>query len=195
MLNTIWFIMVSLSLIISMLCGNAEKCALSAIEGAGEGIKLVLSLCGSMCFWSGIMEIAEKSGVINIFSNLLKPITKKLFPKLREGSEAMGAIVMNITANIFGMSNAATPMGLRAMEELQKLNDDKKTASSQMCTFVLINTASVQLIPTTLIALRSTYGSAEPTKIIVPIWITSVTVLLSALFFGAVFKHFSKGKV
>jgi len=195
MLNIIWAIMMAGSVILSFFTGNTEKCSLAAIEGAGEGVKLIISLCGSMCFWSGIMEIADKSGIIKIFSKLLSPVTKILFPRLKQGSAAMGAIVMNITANMFGMSNAATPLGLNAMKELQSLNHDKKTASDDMCTFVLINTASVQLIPATLIALRAASGSAEPTKIIVPIWITSVAVLLVALISGKIFKLFSKGNL
>ena len=120
------------------------------------------------------------------------PFTKILFPNLKKNGEAMGAIVMNITANMLGMSNAATPLGIRAMEKLQKENQGRKKASHEMCTFVLINTASVQIIPTTLIALRSASGSAEPTKIIVPIWITSILVLCTALISAKILKIFSE---
>jgi len=177
MLNVIWSGLIIISLTVSFFTGTFEECSLAAIKGAGEGVTLVISLCGAMCFWSGIMEIASKSGVINILAFVMKPVTRLLFPKIKEGSEAMRAIVMNMTANILGMSNAATPLGLRAMDELQKLNKDKTRASKSMCMFVLVNTASIQLVPTTLIALRAAAGSNAPTEIIVPVWITSVIVL------------------
>lgn len=192
MLNLIWSGLFAVSIIVSFFTGNFEQCALAAVEGAGEGITLCITLCGAMCFWSGIMEIASKSGAVDALAKFLKPITKLLFPKLRQDSKAMRAIVTNMTANILGMSNAATPLGIRAMELLQKENTDKKRASSEMCMFVIINTASIQLIPTTLIALRSSCGSSCPTEIIVPIWITSTITLVVGVILAKVFEKVTK---
>lgn len=192
MLNYIWTGMVLISLIVSFFTGKFETCALSALEGAGEGVKLAISLCGVMCFWSGIMEIASKSGILKLLAKLLKPLTKFLFPEIKQESDAMQAIVTNMTANILGMSNAATPLGLKAMEELQKLNKNKLRASKSMCMFVLINTASIQLLPTTLIALRTSFGSKFPTSIIVPIWITSATALTIAVISAKIFEKVTK---
>ena len=192
MLNYIWSGLILLSLVVSFFTGRFEQCSVAAIEGAGEGVTLAITLCGAMCFWSGIMEIASKSGMLNILTKLMKPITKFLFPTLSQQSPAMSAIVTNMTANILGMSNAATPLGLRAMEELQKLNTDKKRASRDMCMFVVLNTASIQLIPTTLIALRASMGSSAPTSIIVPIWITSALTLTIGVICAKIFEKVTK---
>ena len=192
MLNIIWSGLILISLITSFFAGTFEECSMAAINGAGEGVTLAISLCGAMCFWNGIMEIASKSGALNVLSYLLSPFTKFIFPEIKKESMAMKAIVMNITANILGMSNAATPMGLRAMEELQKLNNDKKRASKSMCMFVLLNTASVQLIPTTLITLRATSGSSNPTAVIVPVWITSSVALAVGVMCVKIFEKVKK---
>ena len=192
MLNYIWSGIILLSLIVSFFTGKFEECSLAAIEGAGEGVTLAISLCGVMCFWSGIMEIAKRGGILVVLTKIMKPVTKILFPKIKQNSEAMSAIVTNMTANILGMSNAATPLGLKAMEELQKINTNKKRASAEMCMFVIVNTASIQLIPTTLIALRASMGSAEPTSIIVPIWITSALALLIGVSLAKIFERVSK---
>lgn len=192
MLNYVWSAIVLFSLITSFFTGNFESCALSAIDGAGEGVKLAVSLCGVMCFWSGIMEIASKSGILKILTFALRPVTKILFPELKANSRAMQAVVTNMTANMLGMSNAATPLGLAAMEELQKINNNKNRASKSMCMFVLVNTASIQLIPTTLIALRASMGSASPTSIIVPIWVTSAIALTVAVALAKIFERITK---
>ena len=192
MLNVIWSGLIIVSLIVSFFTGTFEQCSIEAIKGAGEGVTLTISLCGAMCFWSGVMKIASKSGVLDILAFIMRPITRLLFPKIKDGSEAMKAIVMNMTANILGMSNAAPPLGLRAMDELQKLNTDKKRASKSMCMFVLVNTASIQLIPTTLITLRAVSGSNAPTEIIVPIWITSIVALTIGVISIKIFEKVTK---
>ena len=176
MMNYIWAAIMIISIVVSFFTGKFDAVSLAAIEGAGEGVKLVLELCGVMCFWTGIMEIAEKGGIVSALSRVLSPVTRLLFPKIPQKSRAMRAIVMNMTANILGMSNAATPLGLTAMHELQALSGGT-VASDEMCTFVVINTASIQLIPATLIALRASAGSAAPTEIMVPVWITSAAAL------------------
>ena len=130
-----------------------------------------------MCFWSGLLEIAKRAGLTEKLAKLIRPLTQLLFPRLRGDSPAVTAMVMNMTANFLGLSNAATPLGLAAMQELEKINPKPGTASDEMCMFVVINTASISLIPTTVIALRSAAGSQDPFGIIVPVWLCSVTAV------------------
>ncbi len=187
MLNYIWAFMLLASVIIGFFTGHLGDVAEAAISGAGEGASLVLGMLGVMCFWSGLMEIAEKSGVIRFLSRALRPVLRLLFPRLPKEDPAAGAIVMNMAANLLGMGNAATPLGLRAMRLLDARNHERARASNEMCMFVLINTASLQFIPTTLLLLRQTNGSQNPAEIILPIWIVSAAAMLvgilSAKFF------------
>ena len=136
-----------------------------------------MALLGIMCLWTGLAKIGERAGLVNVMAKLLRPLTRLMFPKLQADSPALGSIVMNVVANLFGMGNAATPLGIKAMGELHQLNHKRSTASNEMCMFAVLNTASIQLVPTTLISLRQTYGSAQPGEVIVPIWIVSVCAL------------------
>ncbi len=178
MMNYIWGFMIIFSIAAAAFGGKLSDVSSGALEGASEGVAMTIKLCGVMCLWTGLMEIADKSGLLSIFAKILSPVTKILFPKIRKGSPSMNAIVMNITANFLGMSNAATPMGIVAMEELQKENQDKKTASNAMCMFVVLNTMSIQLIPATITALRAAAGSSDPSEITVPVWLTSSVALI-----------------
>lgn len=182
MLNYIWGGMIIISLAVSFLTGRVEQTAAAAAEGAVASIESCISLLGIMCLWTGLSKIGEKAGMIKIFAKLLKPLTKFLFPRLDSESPAVGSIVMNMVANLFGMGNAATPLGIRAVGELNKLNTGRKTASDEMCMFVVINTASLQLLPTTLISMRQAFGSENPGEIIVPVWIVSVCALFVGVF-------------
>ena len=178
MMNYIWGFMIIFSIAAAAFGGKLSDVSSGALEGAAEGVAMTIKLCGVMCLWTGLMEIADKSGLLSIFAKILRPVTKILFPKIGKGSPSMNAIVMNITANFLGMSNAATPMGIVAMEELQKENQDKKTASNAMCMFVVLNTMSIQLIPATITALRAAAGSSDPSEITVPVWLTSSVALI-----------------
>ena len=178
MLNYIWGGMIILSLVVALLTGRVEQTAAAAAEGAAASIESCISLLGIMCLWTGLSKIGERAGLIKVFAKLLKPLTKLLFPRLDPESPAVGSIVMNMVANLFGMGNAATPLGIRAIGELDKLNPNKKTASDEMCMFVVINTASLQLLPATLISLRQTFGSVNPGEVIVPVWIVSICALV-----------------
>ncbi|MBO4898092.1 MAG: spore maturation protein A [Clostridia bacterium] len=173
MLNYIWTGMIIVSVIISFFTGKGEEVSSAALSGAADGVKLTFELCGAMCFWSGLMEVAENGGLTKIFSQIFSPVIKLLFPGIKKHSRAERAVTLSMVANLLGMSNAATPLGLAAMRELQKENRPHDTAGDDMCMFVIINTASFQLIPSTLIALRAVCGSASPTEIITPVWITS----------------------
>lgn len=188
MLNYIWAGIMIISVIIAAFTGNIQQLAASALEGASEAVRFAVSILGIICLWTGLMKIASESGLTNVFAKLLKPITKIIFPEVPQNSPAMNAIVMNITANIFGMGNAATPLGIIAMKELNKLGDVwSKTASNSMCMFVVINTASVQIIPTTVLALRQAANSQNPFEIIVPCWIASICAVCAGVIFAKIF--------
>lgn len=187
MINYIWAGMIVLSFVAGLLNGNIESVTKGAIEGCAEGVTLCISMLGIMCLWTGLAKIAERSGLIGIFSRLLRPVMKLLFPRLKGDSPAVSAMVMNIVANFFGMGNAATPLGINAMKELQKINQDDE-ASDEMCTFAVLNTASIQLIPSTLISLRQTFGSENPGIVIVPVWIVSVMAVCCAVISAKIFE-------
>ena len=177
MLNKIWAGMLFVSFITGIFTGKMSEISDSVLAGAKDAAALSLSLLGIMCLWTGLSKIVENSGLSDILAKLMYPITKFLFPKLKKDSAALGAIVMNIVANLLGMGNAATPLGIKAMKELNKLNPDKTTATDEMCMFAVINTASIQLIPATLMGLRQTYNSESPGEIILAVWITSILVI------------------
>ena len=174
MLNYIWCGMIVLSFVTAIFNGRIENVTNGAMEGAVSAVETCIGLLGTMCLWTGLAKVAEKSGLVEVFAKILRPVTKIIFPKLKKDSPALRTIVMNMVANLLGMGNAATPLGIAAMRELDKLNRGKNTASDEMCMFVVINTASIQLIPATVISLRQMYGSQSPAEIVVPVWICSV---------------------
>ena len=177
--NYIWCGMIIISIIVSIFNGTVSETINAAFEGAKSAIFTVLSFAGVMCFWTGIMKIAEKSGLSQKIEKLLRPIINFLFPN--SGDEAKKYIAMNMSANLLGMGNAATPMGIKAMSCLDRENSNPLYASDNMCMLVVLNTTSIQLIPTTIIALRVAANSADPFSIILPIWISSLTAVLSAI--------------
>ena len=154
MLNYIWFSMMFIAVVVGIFTGNIDAVTEAAISMSKTAVEIAIGLIGIMALWLGTMKIAEESGLIRILSKAIRPITIRLFPDVPENHPAIGSIVLNMAANILGLGNAATPMGLKAMEELQELNPDKETATNAMCTFLAINTSSVQLIlPATVVAL------------------------------------------
>lgn len=154
MLNYIWFGMMAIGVIVGALTGNIDAVTEAAINSAKTAVEIAIGLIGIMAMWLGVMKIAEESGLIRIIARGLRPITIRLFPDVPPDHPAIGSIILNMSANILGLGNAATPLGLKAMEELQELNPDKETATNAMCTFLAINTSSVQLIlPATVVAL------------------------------------------
>lgn len=170
--------MIVISLVVSVICGRVEQTTAAAVEGASAAIETCISLLGIMCLWTGLAKIGERAGLVKIFAKALQPITRRIFPHIPEDSAAMGSIVMNMVANLFGMGNAATPLGIKAIKELDKLNGGRRTASNEMCMFVVINTASIQLLPTTLISMRQSFGAANPGEVIVPVWVVSICALV-----------------
>ena len=174
MLNILWPIFIIISIIFAIFSGNIEEINNSIFESTQSAINLTLTLLGATCLWSGIMEIASKTEIIKKLSKILNKITKKFFYDLNSESKSYNNIVMNIIANILGLGNAATPLGLKAMSELQKENNEKERLSDNMMMLIVLNTASLQIIPTTVIAVRSSLGSSNPTQIIVPVWIATI---------------------
>ena len=166
MLNYIWLAMIILAVILGGINGKIEDVTKSAIDSAGSAVTIAIGLIGVMALWLGIMKIAEDSGLIKLLSKAIAPIMKRLFPDVPPGHPAMGSMTMNIAANMLGLNNAATPLGLRAMEDLETLNRHPGIATNAMCTFLAINTAGVQLIPATMIGVMASAGSKDPTAII-----------------------------
>ena len=181
MLNKIWSLFVVFSVICAVFLGNTDDLSAAFVDGAADAVQLLITLAGVICLWSGLMKAAECSGLTSLIAGLFKPLLKKLFPRLEGDSAAFGAISMNISANLLGLGNTATPPGLLAMKELHRLDGGSETASDEMVVFVVMNTASLQLFPTTLGMLRASYGSAAPFEILVPVWLSSACALTVAL--------------
>ena len=180
-MNFIWLFLIIISFVIGAINGKLDAVVNAILSGAEASIKLAIGLCGVMVFWLGIMKIAEKSGIVEWLSKVLTPVASFLFPELDKKNKALGNIAMNFSANALGLANAATPMGLKAMEELQKVNKDKDSASDSMCMLLAMNTAGFQLIPATVIAILATVGAANPTKIIVPTFIVTSIAFVGAI--------------
>ena len=166
MVNVVWILLLLGGFLTAMFNGRIAAVTQAALDSAKYAVELCFGLIGIYALWLGLMKVAEKSGLVRAISGKIAPVLKFLFPGVPAKSPAMGAITMNIIANMLGLGNAATPLGISAMKELQRLNRDRDSASDAMCMFLVINTSCVQLIPATVIAIRSAAGSANPTEII-----------------------------
>jgi spore maturation protein A len=166
MLNWIWFALMAIALLVAAFNGTAAGVTKGAVDSAKTAVEIALGLIGIMTLWLGIMRIAEKAGLISLLGRALRPFSRLLFPEIPPDHPAIGAMILNIAANMLGLSNAATPMGIKAMEELQELNPQKETASNAMVTFMTLNTGGIQLIPATIIAVLAAAGAKNPTAII-----------------------------
>lgn len=186
-MNKIFGFFIIASILIAALTGNINSIAIEVIISAREGVKQVFSLIGILTLWLGIAKIAEKSGLLEIFTKILYPIIKGLFPSIPKNHPAMGSILMNLSANLFGFGNAATPFGLKAMDELQKLNRSDQ-ASEAMCTFLALNVSSITLIPNTIIAIRINAGSTNPMEIVGTALFASCITAASAICFDWIYR-------
>lgn len=162
MMNYVWSGMVLLSVVCAFINGKTADLTNAIIEAGNQAVTVFITLYGIMVLWGGLMQIAQKSGVTAFIGRLMYPVLRLLFPKLKKDGEEFGAISMNITANLFGLGNAATPLGIEAMRKLQLINTDKTVASDEMVVFVVMNSASMKLIPTTVAMLRANHGSQNP---------------------------------
>ena len=181
MLNTLWPIFIVASFIYAFFSGNIDNVNNSIFESAEDTVKLTLTLLGTICLWNGIIAIAEKTSFMDILSKILSPFIKFLFLDLKNYKKIKKEISMNIIANILGLGNAATSTGLKVMKSLQEKNEKKDTVSNLMAMFIVINTASLQLIPTTVIAIRNSLNSKCPTQIILPIWFATICAAITAI--------------
>lgn len=181
MLNTIWLAMLFLSVIVGVIQGRMDDVVHAITDSAKLGFELALGLTGILALWMGILAIASQSGLIDHLARVLRPIMRRLFPEVPVDDPAMGAMLLNIAANMLGLANAATPFGLQAMKELQRLNTQVHTASNAMCTFLAINTSSVQLIPATAIAFLAANGSLHPSSVIITSMIASCVSTIVAI--------------
>ena len=166
MINKLWAVFITIGIVFCMATGNVVTINNEMINGGKSALQMIIEMIPLMAIWSGLMNIASKSGLINKISLKLSPILHPLFPDIESGHESLGYITSNIVANIFGLGSAATPFGLKAMKSLQELNKKKDTASRSMITFLVLNTSGVTLVPTTIISLRMMYGSKNPTEVV-----------------------------
>lgn len=181
MLNSLWPWFIIISIIYSLVFGSLDVLNTAIFEGASTAVSTSITLLGSICLWNGIMHIAENTKFVKVISSLIKPVIKLLFPEIKHNEKIVEQISMNMVANILGLGNAATPLGLKAMSSLQEINPNKKELSDSMMMLIVINTASIQLIPTTVIAIRASLGSSNPTSIIFPVWIATIVAAVTGV--------------
>ncbi len=183
MINYIWFGMITASVLCALCTGRLGELSAAVMEGAQGAVELSISLLGSMCAWLGFLKIAEKSGLTNLLAEAFSPVINRLFPEYKGDREIKGKICMNISANFLGLGNAATPLGIAAMQAMQERNPRRDMPTKGMVLFVVMNTASLQLLPINMAAMRGACGSAQPFGILPEIWLTSLGALLAALLF------------
>lgn len=194
MLNIMWPAFILISFIYGILIGNVEAVNQSIFESSASAVKLSITFFGTICLWNGIMKIAQETSFVSKLTKMLKPIINFLFPDIKQNEQAKEEISMNIIANILGLGNAATPLGLKAMKTLQKENPKKDTITNSMAMFIVINTASLQLIPTTVIAIRASLNSSNPTQIIFPVWGSTIAAATAAITATKIFISINKRK-
>lgn len=183
MINYLWGFMIVIGIIVGVLTGRMQEVSVASINSAKEAVTLCITMLGVMSMWTGLMQVAKKSGIIDGLTKGLSPVIKLLFPDIPKGHVAREYICSNMIANILGLGWAATPFGLKAMLELKKFNNDSEIASVDMCTFLIINISSLQLIPVNIIAYRSQYGSVNPADIIT----TAILATTFSTFVGVIF--------
>lgn len=197
MINIIWMSMLVVGISFAAINGTMEEVNEAIFVSAKEAVTICFGLISILVFWLGLMKIAEKSGLLDGLSRLLRPLATRLFPDVPPDHPAMGYILSNFTANLFGLGNAATPMGIKAMEQLKQLNGGKDSVSRSMVTLLAINTAGITLIPTTVIAIRMNYSSAAPTEIVGTTLVATTCAVIAAIFFDRFFyyRRMRKGRM
>ena len=181
LLNIIIILLMLFSIVYGALSGTLPELSKALIDGAGDAVSLCIGFCGMICLWSGAMELMKRSGLSEKLSKLLLPVLGRLFPSARRDPEIMDALSTNVSANLLGLGNAATPAGIRAAQGLKRLSGGD-TASNELCLLVIMNTASIQLIPTTVAALRASLGSGAPFDILPAVWASSALALAAGIF-------------
>ncbi len=195
MLNIIWLAMMITAVIVGLFTGKIPAVILSITDSAKFAFTLALGLTGVMSLWLGIMRIAESAGLIEKITYFLQPLLRKIFPDIPKDDPALGIIAMNFSAISLGLTNAATPFGLRAMEALEKLNPHPGTATNTMCRFIALHSSNLQLMPTTAIALLAASGATNPTDIVAPLLLSSVCSIIAAIVFSKLFEKIRSPKI
>lgn len=193
MVNLIWLLLLGSGLIVAAANGNMPAISQAAFQAAQDAVRIAFELVGLMALWLGLLHIAEDAGLVHLLARLARPLTRLLFPSIPRDHPAIGSIIMNLSASFLGLGNAATPFGLKAMQQMQTLNSKPDTASEAMCTFLALNTSCITIIPATVIGLRVAAASANPTEIIVPTILATTTGTVAAIvadqFFRAYYRH------
>ncbi|WP_099362672.1 nucleoside recognition domain-containing protein [Fredinandcohnia onubensis] len=189
MVNIIWVAMTIIGIIFAVVNGTISEVNEAIFKGASEAVTICIGLISVLVFWLGLMRIAQEAGLLEKLSKLFRPVVRRLFPEVPVEHPAMGYILSNMIANMFGLGNAATPMGIKAMEQLRELNGGKTSASRSMITFLAINTSSLTLIPTTVIAIRMTYESTNPTEIVGTTLIATICSTIGAILIDRYFYY------
>ena len=184
MLNKIWPLFIIVSLLFAIYSGNLQPINQAIFDSAAQTVQLCLSLLGTLCLWNGIMKIAIRTSLVKNLAKFLTPLISLLFPDIKEDEKIRKEISINMVANILGLGNASTPLGLKAMNSMQQKNKEKSKLNNSMAMFILINTASLQIIPTTVISVRSSLGSQNPTQIIFAVWTATIAAFLTAVISG-----------
>jgi spore maturation protein A len=194
MMNAIWAILFFSGIVVAGVTGRVGAVTAGLLSGAKDGVLVSFGLIGIITFWLGMMRIAERAGLVGSLARIVRPAARWLYPSVPPDHPAMGALIANMSANILGLGNAATPLGLKAMRELQTLNDSNHSASDAMCTLLALNTASLTLIPATMIGLRLEFGSRQPAEIVGPTIVATCIATAAAVFFDRYFRARSRSK-
>lgn len=181
MLNSIWPFFIVISFLFAISTGRLNELNASIFDSAESAVEMTITFLGTMCLWNGVMRIVQETSIIKKLTKVISPFMSFLFPNMKKGDKEYKEITMNIIANILGLGNAATPLGISAMKTMQEKNKYKDTLSDDMAMFIVLNTASIQLIPSTVIAIRTSLNSAEPSSIIFPIWCATIAADLAGI--------------
>ena len=187
MLNVIWPILIVISIIYSFICGNLNNINSAIYEATNSTVEFIITIIGTMCFWSGMINVLKETKIFNNLNKKIGKIIHIIFKDLERNSKEEEYISLNFVSNMLGIGNAATPMGIKAMECMENKNNKSKYMSKNMMLFLLINTASIQIIPTTIISMRNSLGSNNPNKVVINIWITTIIVFLLEVILGKIF--------
>lgn len=193
-MNFLWPILIIVSYCYAIISNNMENVNQSIFSSISDVVTLTLTLVGNMCLWCGLMNIVKHTKIIVFLKKILKPVLRFLYPEDKENEEIMEEVAINMISNMMGIGNAATPAGLKSMEKMQKHNKRKKVLTDSMSTLIVLNTTSIQLIPTTILAIRSSLNSSNPSKIIIPIWISTFTGTVVGLIVNKMILQLNKRK-
>lgn len=191
-MNVVWLLLICLSIVFAMVTGNLEAFTKSIFDGAKAAVEISLYLLGIVSVWLGITRILEDSGLIYRIAHLFRPIISRLFKRIPGEHPSITAITLNVLANLFGLGNAATPLGIKAMQELDTLNEDKGTVTPEMMLFIVLNTASLQLIPFSVIGILASYGHSNPAAVVLPVLIATAVSAMTALLILALFRRIAR---